>query len=353
MAMSSDGRIVGLLMSVCVFLGCSQEKSSASAGPAAPPACADPGDSAPVDVFCTGLYEKGDATEHAKDAIPYTPGLTLWSDGAEKHRFLSLPPGTKIDTTNLDAWKFPVGTKAWKEFWVDGALVETRFLWKQAETNWVEATYIWDANVKSATLTDLSKPTLLDNGYEIPPLKACRKCHGGGSDELLGVEAVALAVAKAEGITLQSLSADGLLSDPPATTDVALPEDVTGKAAAALGYLHINCGAACHSTRGVSGFTQLHTRIRAEELWPAAGGAIGTVEMSDAYQTGVNQDVILATYQQAFPNTKLITPGAHQTSLTWLVAHLRGTHQMPPLASHVVDEIGTQKVSDWIDNLPH
>ena len=40
-----------------------------------------------------------------------SPRYPLWSDGAEKQRYLSLPPGTQIDTSNMDDWKFPVGTR--------------------------------------------------------------------------------------------------------------------------------------------------------------------------------------------------------------------------------------------------
>lgn len=354
---------LSLVLAVGALASCSSDGGSAAATtgtempdaampPDAGPACVDPTDGPPTDVFCTGLYENHDSTQHARTAIPYTPGLTFWSDGAEKNRYLFLPPSTKIDTSNMDAWKFPVGTKAWKEFHVGGALVETRFLWKQSETAWAEAAYIWDAKAKNAVLTDRETPTLLASGYEIPSLKSCRKCHGGGGDELLGVEAIALAAPTGEGVTLASLAAGGLLSAPPAKTSITLPEDATGKAAAALGYLHVNCGMACHSNRGLSGFTQLHTRLRAEELWPAPGGQVATVETTDAYTTGINKDVILATYAQAFPGTKLILPGDSSKSLAWLTAHLRGTHQMPPIVSHAIDDSGTQKLADWIDALP-
>src|SRR4051794_4104176 len=70
------------------------------------PGCPDPGTTAPLDVFCTGLYQGRDFTKYARTALPYTPGVLFWSDGAEKQRYLSLPAGTQIDTSNMDAWKF-------------------------------------------------------------------------------------------------------------------------------------------------------------------------------------------------------------------------------------------------------
>ena len=47
---------------------------------------------------------------------PYTPNFALWSDGAAKERWLSLPAGTEIDTSDPDDWRFPDGTRAWKQF---------------------------------------------------------------------------------------------------------------------------------------------------------------------------------------------------------------------------------------------
>jgi hypothetical protein len=78
--------------------------------------------------------------------------------------------------------------------------------------------------------------------------------------------------------------------------------------------------------------------------------ALGTAA-TDTCRTGVNQDVLLPKYVQAYPGTKVITPGAHEQSLTWQLAHFRGLGQMPPIVSHKVDEVGTGKLADWIDAL--
>jgi len=315
-------------------------------------ACEEPAEGPPTDVFCMGLYVDRDPSRIAAEAVAYRPGVTFWSDSAEKQRYLLLPPGAPIDTTDMDAWIFPVGTKAFKEFRWNGRLVETRLLWKRGAGTWAHATYIWNALGTDAVLNVEKGPTRLDDGYEVPGTPTCDKCHGGGSDRLLGVEAIALALPTAEGITLTHLADSGALSAPPTNTRIELPEDETGKAAAALGYMHANCGMACHSTRGLSGFTQLHTRLRADEFWPTAGGDTASVETTDAYTTGIDAEVILGTYQQAFPDTRLITPGSHEKSLAWVVAHLRGEHQMPPIATHAVDEAGTQDLADWIDAMP-
>ena len=153
---------------LAIAAACASHESSPTA---TAPLCVEPAAGLPTDVFCTGLYTGSDPTKLAVDAMPYAPGVTLWSDGAEKHRYLHLPPGTKIDTSDMDAWRFPVGTKAWKEFRVEGALVETRLFWKRTDTTWESGTYVWDAAGKAATLNTAPKGIILASGYEIPTQK--------------------------------------------------------------------------------------------------------------------------------------------------------------------------------------
>src|SRR5262245_3812814 len=84
----------------------------------------------PVDLRCTGLYADWASKTVAPDVQPFAPGTPLWSDGARKQRWIQLPAGATIDTTNPDEWVFPVGTKAWKEFSLGGRKVETRLFQK-------------------------------------------------------------------------------------------------------------------------------------------------------------------------------------------------------------------------------
>ena len=152
--------------------------------------------------------------------------VVLWSDGAEKSRFLMLPPDTTIDTHDWDHWIFPVDTKLFKEFRLDGRLVETRMLWKQSDTTWITTTYLWDDTGLAATRNTSTTGIILDSGYEIPTDKDCGKCHHGGSDYVLGVEAVAMGLSTAQGHRLRELVDAGLLSNPPVDTVVDLPEEI-------------------------------------------------------------------------------------------------------------------------------
>src|SRR5262249_30960643 len=75
----------------------------------------------------TGLYARGGGEEIAPDVLAFSPQYPLWSDGAEKRRWIRLPPGTRIDARDPDRWVFPVGTRLWKEFSL-GRRLETRML---------------------------------------------------------------------------------------------------------------------------------------------------------------------------------------------------------------------------------
>src|SRR5688572_15557345 len=47
----------------------------------------------------------------AEGVREFQPKYALWSDGALKNRYIYLPPGTQIDTSDEDHWVFPAGTK--------------------------------------------------------------------------------------------------------------------------------------------------------------------------------------------------------------------------------------------------
>src|SRR5690349_20362108 len=57
----------------------------------------------------TGLYSDIATRTLAPGDAPFDVGFELWSDGAEKQRWLLLPEGTAIDDSDVDRWSFPTG----------------------------------------------------------------------------------------------------------------------------------------------------------------------------------------------------------------------------------------------------
>lgn len=101
----------------------------------------------------TGLYRDLASFTLAAGVVEFRPAYALWSDGADKRRFIALPAGAAIDTRDMDHWQFPVGTRFWKEFSRDGRRLETRLIERTGPGNedyWMGA-FLWDEDGKDAT----------------------------------------------------------------------------------------------------------------------------------------------------------------------------------------------------------
>ncbi|HSO36874.1 MAG TPA: hypothetical protein VLT33_30315 [Labilithrix sp.] len=309
---------------------------------------------------CAGLYSDFAAKTVSADAKPYTPGVEFWSDGAAKARFLYLPPGAKIDITDFDEWKLPVGTRVWKEFAVGGKRIETRMLVKAAADDWRHTTYRWNDAETDAVRKDSGEKVPNPAGgspYEIPSTSSCDACHTGKADQLLGVEAVSMGLPTAKGITLATLAADGRFDRTPPVTTITIPNDQNGTAAPALGWLHANCGA-CHGKDGISG-TDLVWRLRVSQLAPDGGAA--TVQALDTWTTAVNKASQRPDFDAGVGAFYLrIAGGSPSTSLSSILSGRRvpdnlepnTTDQMPPLVTRRVDVAGHKLLDDWITQIP-
>jgi hypothetical protein len=100
--------------------------------------------SGPALLSQTGLYSDFANRTIATGIIEFAPRFPSWTDGATKRRWILIPQGKTVDTTDMNQWTFPAGTKLWQEF-TYGKIVETRFLWKQGDgwSNWWMGAYVW------------------------------------------------------------------------------------------------------------------------------------------------------------------------------------------------------------------
>ncbi|MEY2936533.1 MAG: hypothetical protein RL033_7282 [Pseudomonadota bacterium] len=284
----------------------------------------------------TGLYRDAELRELADDLREYAPAYELWSDGASKRRWLRLPPGTRIDTSDMNSWVFPVGTQLWKEFSERGRRVETRLLQRVAESEdgWVAVAYGWDEAGTEALARPEGAQDVLETHHDVPGARACMTCHGGRRQRALGFSALQLShPARSEtDWTLERLAREQLLSAPPVA-----PIQIPGAASevAALGYLHANCGS-CHSRERIGDArffrppAQLDLWLRVDELESPAATA--------TYRSAIGEFVI---------------PGAPEESR--LFRRFTGSswfrRRMPPLASEVLDPNGARILARWIDGL--
>ncbi len=326
----------------CCVLGCGAHEDAPGQSAAAVEGCDGATDGAPLDLACTGLYADAARMTLGIGVREYAPSTPLFSDGAEKKRWIRLP-AAPIDTSDPGAWVMPVGTKAWKDFTAKGKRIETRFFWKVSDTKWVRATYVWSDDETHATRVDNGVPDARGTGFDVPDTHACDKCHEGRRERLLGFDALGLGGAGATGVTLSTLAAEGRLTSPPPSGTLPM-SDADEKSAPALAWLHINCGASCHNANddATGNATGLRLALVVDGAW--------NVSSRDVVRTTVG----VGAKMPAYAGETRIAPGRADASLLVRLASTRGDPgaQMPPVGSRVTDDAGLATLRAWIDAMP-
>jgi hypothetical protein len=299
----------------------------------------------------TGLYRDTAALQVDAQHLAFSPQYPLWTDGAIKRRWISLPPGTAINASDPDAWVFPVGTRLWKEFSFNGRRVETRYLKREAD-RWVYAAYAWgedgrEANLVGARGRRAAYPLPGGKSHTIPGIADCKACHQGGRSEVLGFSALQLSTDRDPG----ALHADGRpdTMDLKALVDrgllVGLPQHLldepprimawSNDERAALGYLHGNCGH-CHNDEGPLRNVGLYLRHKA-------------VGRSQAVETTVGFPMKKLAPGQSPDAVKRIEAGKPERSGLMQRAGSRyPALQMPPLGTELVDHEAITLLENWI-----
>jgi hypothetical protein len=319
---------------------------------AGPPSSSGGIGTAPALLTDTGLFVQETSTDPwtlAPYVQSFQPEYALWSDGAEKARHIYLPGCATIDTSDMDHWSFPVGTRLWKQFTRDDVRVETRMLWRfgAGVGDWVMATYQWPLPVGSeppdpelATLVDVAG-VMNANGtqHDIPGTGACTNCHGKLSERVLGFSAIQLSHALG-GVTFTELADRGILSYVPVRTGYDPPGDATAKSA--LGYLHSNCGN-CHNDTGqATGPTQMHLRLLVGEQTVASTGAWTTARNVPTFNGQFAMDRIEPTQPG---QSSVLVRMARNPSIGELLP-------MPPIGRELPDTNGgIAAVTAWVNSL--
>jgi hypothetical protein len=310
-----------------------------------PALCAKDTQDPPTSLVCTGLYADIATKQIAAGIEAYTPAVPLWSDGADKQRWILLPPGERIDNTDPNEWRFPVGTKVWKEFSRAGQRVETRMWHKTDSDYWVSATYAWNQDESAATRSGGGDIALGSGTYHIPTSDECTDCHRGRTDRILGFDQVLLGLAGAKGFTLERLIAEKRLTNPPKTTPLTIGDDGTGLAAPALAWLHVNCGTTCHNqnSNAKAWSTGLFLRLDPTQLDGRA------VNGFDPLTTTIGIAAVTPAWKG---QTRITAHDPAHSLLFQLITHRGKSQQMPPIASEVVDQADVPLIEAWITQMP-
>jgi hypothetical protein len=306
----------------------------------------------------TGLYSDAAALRIDPAHLPFAPQYPLWTDGATKRRWISLPPGTAVDASDPDAWVFPVGTRLWKEFAFGGVPVETRYIERRPDGRWLYAAYAWSADGRSAALVPEqgrrgAYPLNAKRAHTIPGVNDCKACHEGGRSQVLGFGTLQLssdrdplaphAEPRPEGaVDIAMLVARGLVVGLPAPVRETPPQIQARSAVerAALGYLHGNCGH-CHNAQGP--LRNLGLFLRHETGAPHQSALATTVARPVRNPApGQHPDAVLRIDPQH----------PERSALTQRIASRYPPLQMPPLGTELVDRQAVDLIRRWIENTP-
>lgn len=330
--------------------------------PASPdaPAGDAPVEDAPIDapatptrLFDTGLCVDTACAQITAGVLEYTPQYQLYADGSTKRRWIYLPPGTTIDTTDMNHWKFPVGTKLWKEFTRDTTRVETRYITKlladdDAPGAWFYVSFQWNSTNDDTTMASPQMGVMNANGtdHDIPTRSNCRRCHEGVPGRVLGFQAMSLDYAAPSGLDLAGLVTMGALSAPPAAPatpgDPYFPVPGTDVDRTAFGYLHANCGG-CHNPRSsIFGTTPLELRLDVTKL--------ADVTMIPARATTVNVNGTVGGAPLLGP---IVAPGDPASSVMIIRTNAPDFPvKMPEIGTETVDPVGQAALTAWINQPP-
>ena len=218
-----------------------------------------------------GLFDS--SGRPAAGVQPYTLNTPLFSDYAEKFRFVWLPPGTKAEYRATGALAFPVGTVLVKRFAFPADLrqptqalrpVETRLLIHRP-AGWVALSYVEQdggavlkrAGAKLAVqFTDPhGRAQAID--YAVPNQNQCKTCHQSGE----AITPIGPTAGNLNGGNqLMHWAASGRLAGLPASglpklarwDDAAAPLEARARA-----YLAVNCGH-CHNRGGFASNSGLY-----------------------------------------------------------------------------------------------
>ena len=338
------------------------------------PDCAVTGDGPGLDpdgAFCERLssyrlFEDIAAQRPAPGVIPYDVATPLFSDFAQKDRFLWVPPGAAMTWSDTDAFALPPGSVMVKTFSYprdrrDPAqgrrLLETRLLVRGTDA-WRGVSYVYDAGDttdahRAVAGTQLDAAWIHDDGaertnrYVVPNQNQCKGCHAEHDDvlDVLGPKARHLNRPGPAGSgapdQLQALIDRGALTGAPPRErwprGVIAADPTSGTVEQrARAWLDINCGA-CHNPRGGMARTS---------------GLYLDITQTDPAQLGICKAPV-ATGRGSGGRRYAIVPGQPDASI--LLFRLESTEadvKMPEVGRNLVDDQGVALIRQWIAELP-
>ena len=285
-----------------------------------------------------GFFVHADAQIPTLGVIPYRLNTPLYSDGAEKLRFVYVPQGTKLQADGEGLIDFPIGTALIKTFAFgegdERRLIETRVLLHRAD-GWLALPYVWNEEQTEARLAiagarvPVTTPAGETISYRVPNKNQCKECHGLD-------DAVVPIGPKARNLSREWLEANvGAVPQGADTLPVWENRSKAGTAAVARAFLDVNC-AHCHRPGATASNSGLDLRWEQDD--PHAIGIMKRPVAAGRGAGGLLFDVVPGKPQESILLHRMLSnePGI----------------AMPELGKATIDREGVDAVRRWIEEMP-
>ena len=312
--------------------------------------------------------------ENAHDGVYYDLITPLFTDYAEKYRFIFVPEGRQGGYSNREVMDFPVGTIIAKTFTMPydflnpaagEVIIETRLLLHR-EDGWVALPYIWREDTSEADLTVAGGTRQLEwidakgmtqsTVYEIPDANMCKTCHtrslpetGSGASSLEQV--VSLIGPKARFLNMDNeyggvivnqlryMEQKGILVGVPEDLDSidTVPDwEDTGANLQdrAKGYLDINC-AHCHRPEGFAANSALFL-----DYWR---------EVDESY--GICKTPVAAGSGSGGLQFDIVPGNADESITAYRMDSNEPDVRMPEIGRTLIHEEGVELIREWINSM--
>ena len=299
----------------------------------------------------------------AQGLIPYSLNTPLFSDYAEKLRFLKIPTGTTVDYNDSEVLDFPEGTVIVKTFYFPNdfrdtnkgrKLMETRLLIHEP-SGWKALEYVWNDDQTEAFLEvagDHKQVNYIDKegkkhtqNYVMPNLNQCKGCHN--KNEVM--TPIGPSVRQLNGNfdysngtdnQLVNLEKLGILKNKPALENCPKapvwnqPETGNLNDRARI-WLDINCGH-CHRANGPASTSGLYLNIHEK----------------DPRALGYNKPPVAAGRGSGNRNFDIVAGHPEQSILTYRINSTDPGVMMPEVGRKIIPKEGLALIEEWIKNMP-
>lgn len=297
----------------------------------------------------------------AANVIPYDINMALFSNYAEKLRFVKLPDGVKAVYTDDGALELPKGTVFIKNFYYENdfrnpgrgkKIIETRLLVNE-EKGWMAYPYVWNDGQTEAfydVAGDIKKVSYINAegkqvniDYIIPNKNQCKGCHVRDNKMTpVGPTAMQLnreySYATGKQNQLVYWQQHGLLSGLPALNTVGkyptIEDESQSLDTRARAYLDVNCGT-CHHPHGPANTSGLFLHYNQD-----ASVELGIMKSPVAAGRGAGK------------NSFDIVPGRpHKSILSFRMQTNDPGIAMPELGREQVHKEGVRLIKEWIKQM--